>query len=198
MGPGTVQEALRSLTGEGLIETKPGVGTFVASAPQYRSVRPVDYSWQVGALGEVFGRATRVAGVLRPTPIDAVALHNGFPDRDLLPEKTVRQALIRAARSDAAVTTAPRAGIQELRGWFAHELDDHTPAGVEPVSATDVIVLPGTQSGLSAIFRAVVGLGEPVIIESPTYWGAVLAAGQAGVRMVPLPTGPEEVRTRWT
>lgn len=187
VGPVTVQESLRILTAEGLIETRPGVGTFVATARHTRRVRPTDYSWQVGALGEVTARSAATAGVLRPTPVDAMALHNGFPDVDLLPEKAVRQALVRAARSEAAVTTAPRAGLQELRGWFAQDLAGQTPSGVTPVTATDVTVLPGTQSGLSAIFRAVVGAGEAVIFESPTYWGAVLAAGQAGVRCVPLP-----------
>ncbi|WP_066587599.1 MULTISPECIES: aminotransferase-like domain-containing protein [Corynebacterium] len=191
VGPVTVQEALRTLGAEGLIETRPGSGTFVANAHRARRVRPTDYSWQVGALGEVTGRSAATAGVLRPTPVDAVALHNGFPDPDLLPVTAVRQALVRAARSQAAVGTAPRAGLQELRGWFAQELADSTPPGVTPVTATDVTVLPGTQAGLSAIFRAVAGAGEPVVFESPTYWGAVLAAGQAGVRCVPLPGGAD-------
>ncbi|AGP30728.1 GntR family transcriptional regulator [Corynebacterium terpenotabidum Y-11] len=189
VGPGTVQEALRILTAEGIVETRPGIGTFVAAAPEARRVRPVDHAWQLGALGEApAGGVT--SDVLRPTPVDAVALHNGFPDRDLLPEKAVRQALTRAARSEAAVTTAPRAGLQELRGWFAQELAMQTPADVTPVSATDVIVLPGTQAGLAGVFRAVVAPGEPVILESPTYWGAVLAARQTGVRLTPLPSGP--------
>lgn len=197
LGPVTVQEALRSLTADGLVETHPGVGTFIATASETRRVRPTDFSWQVGALGERAGRApgesrsTPASGVLRPTPVDAVALHNGYPGRDLLPEKAVRQALGRAARSDAAVTAAPRAGLQELRHWFAHDLATQTPPGVTPVTATDVTVLPGTQSGLSAIFRAVTGPGEPVVLESPTYWGAVLAGRQTGVRMVPLATGPD-------
>lgn len=190
VGPVTVQKALRILTAEGLVETRPGSGTFLTAAPDTRRVRPTDFSWQVGSLGETAAR-TPTAGVLRPVPVDAVALHNGYPDLDLLPEAAVRQALARSARSAAAVSAAPRAGLQELRSWFAHEVAVRTPAGVAPVTATDVTVLPGTQSGLSAIFRAVAGPGEPVVLESPTYWGAVLAARQTGVRMVPLPTGPE-------
>lgn len=189
VGPVTVQDALKELTAEGLVESRPGVGTFVSSAAQTRRARPTDWSWQVGALGEAPARSTLSTGVLRPSPVDAVILHNGFPDRDLLPEKAIRQALTRAARSDAAVTSAPRAGLQELRGWFAHELAAEAPVDISPVTATDVTVLPGTQSGMSAIFRAVVGPGEPVVFESPTYWGAVLAAATSGVRMVPLPTG---------
>jgi DNA-binding transcriptional MocR family regulator len=189
VGPVTVQDALRKLTAEGIVESRPGVGTFIAAADRSRRIRPTDWSWQVGALGEAPAQSSPSAGVLRPVPVDAIALHNGFPDRDLLPEKQVHQALIRAARSDAAVTAAPRSGVGELRGWFAHELAAEAPVDVSPVTATDVTVLPGTQSGMSAIFRAVVGPGEPVVFESPTYWGAVLAAAKSAVRLVPLPTG---------
>lgn len=35
-----------------------------------------------------------------------------------------------------------------------------------------------------------VGPGQPLVIESPTYWGAILAAEQTGVVLVPVPTGP--------
>ena len=50
-------------------------------------------------------------------------------------------------------------------------------------------MLPGSQSGLSSIFRALVGAGRPLLMESPTYWGAILAARQSGVRIVPVPSG---------
>ncbi|MEJ6548507.1 PLP-dependent aminotransferase family protein [Corynebacterium sp. USCH3] len=206
VGPGTVQTALRTLTAEGLVDTRPGVGTFVAAGPTGRRLRPADYSWQAGALGAASTAGTAVAatatpgsgddGPLRPTPEDAVSLHNGYPDRRLLPEKLVRQALVRAARSDVAVAAAPRAGVAELRQWFARELGRHTPSGTTPAAAADVTVLPGTQSGLAAIFRAVASPGAPVVIESPTYWGAILAAGESGVTLVPAVgggDGPEPV-----
>ena len=85
----------------------------------------------------------------------------------------------------------PAAGLPELQSWFAHELRTATPAGVTPPTPSDVIVLPGSQSGLSSVFRALVGSGQPLLVESPTYWGAILAAAQAGVRVVPVPSGPE-------
>ncbi|MEU8611622.1 PLP-dependent aminotransferase family protein, partial [Actinoplanes sp. NPDC048791] len=59
-----------------------------------------------------------------------------------------------------------------------------------PPVPSDVIVLPGSQSGLSSVFRALVGPGQSVLLESPTYWGAIIAAQQAGVRVVPVPSGP--------
>lgn len=193
VGPGTVQAALRTLAAEGLVETRPGVGTFSTAGHGAMTLRPADYSWQAGALGPVgtIGHMGTVAdeGPLRTVPTDTVSLHVGYPDRRLLPEKLVRQALARAARSEYAVATAPRAGMPGLRSWFAHELGSHTPPGVPAPSAADVTVLPGTQSGLAAIFRAVADPGEPVLIESPTYWGAILAAAQTGVNLVPVAGG---------
>ena len=53
------------------------------------------------------------------------------------------------------------------------------------------MILSGSQSGLSSIFRAIVGPGQPLLIESPTYWGAILAAAQADVTLIPIPSGPD-------
>lgn len=185
--PVTVQRALRTLAGEGLIESRPGAGTFVRAV---RTVRPADYGWQTAALRSPQSRVPWLPSALRSTPHDVIALHSGYPERDLLPERLVRAALTRAARSDAALGRPPAAGLPELQSWFARELGAATPAGVTPPVPSDVIVLPGSQSGLSSIFRALVTSGQPLLMESPTYWGAILAARQAGVRVVPVPSGP--------
>jgi len=192
--PVTVQKALHALTLQGLIETRPGAGTFV-SRP--RATRPHDYAWQTAALGAPAARVAQSSS-LRPTSPEAVALHEGYPERDLLPHRLVRAALGRAARGDVAVTRPPSAGIPELQAWFAAELAAVTPAGLAAPTAKDVMVLPGSQSGLSTLFRSLVGARMPLLIESPTYWGAIGAAAQAGVQVVPLASGvhgpdPEEL-----
>ncbi|MCU1638815.1 MAG: putative HTH-type transcriptional regulator ydfD [Microbacteriaceae bacterium] len=184
--PLTVQKAMRALAAQGLIESKPGVGTFVRAV---RTVRPLDYGWQTAALRSPLNRVTLLPSAVRSAPVDAIALHAGYPDRELLPERLVRAALARAARSDAALSRSPISGLPELQSWFASELGSFTPVGVTPPRASDVIVLPGSQSGLSSIFRALVGTSQPLLMESPTYWGAILAAAQAGVTVVPVPSG---------
>ncbi|MGX6600918.1 aminotransferase-like domain-containing protein [Micromonosporaceae bacterium Da 78-11] len=185
--PVTVQRALRTLTGQGLIESRPGIGTFVRAV---RTARPADYGWQTAALRAPRTHIPAVSTALRSVPNDVIALHSGYPDRELLPERLVRAALTRAARSDAALLRPPVAGLPELQAWFAAELGAVTRAGVTPPGPGDVIVLPGSQSGLSSVFRALTGTGQPVLLESPTYWGAISAAQQAGVRVVPVPSGP--------
>jgi DNA-binding transcriptional MocR family regulator len=184
--PVTVQKALRDLTAQGLIESRPGVGTFVRAV---RTARPADYGWQTAALRSPHTRGQVIATALRSVPNDVIALHSGYPDRELLPERLVRAALTRAARGDAALARPPAAGLPGLQSWFAHELGAASPVGVVPPAPSDVIVLPGSQSGLSSVFRALVSSGQPLLMESPTYWGAIAAAAQAGVRVVPVPTG---------
>lgn len=193
--PVTVQKALRTLTAQGMIETRPGIGTFVQGV---RVARPHDYGWQTAALGSPIARAPQLAAALRTAPSDAIALHSGYPDRELLPDRLVRAAFSRAARSTATMSRPPVAGLAELQAWFAAELGAAVPVGVTPPALNDAIITPGSQSGLGSAFRALAGARGPLLIESPTYWGAMLAAGQAGIPVVPVPSGsdgpdPEEL-----
>ena len=187
VSPVTVQKALQTLTSQGLIESRPGVGTFVRAV---RTARPSDYGWQTTALRSPLAALPAASSTMREVPQDAISFHSGYPARELLPERLVRAALIRAARAEAALSRPPAAGMPELQSWFAHELGAFTPAVTSPPNPSDVVVLPGSQSGLSSIFSALVGRGQPLLMESPSYWGAILAAAQAGVRVVPVPAGP--------
>jgi DNA-binding transcriptional MocR family regulator len=188
VGPGTVQRALRDLAGAGLIETRPGAGTFVRAV---RTARPADYGWQTAALRSPQTHIQVVPAAMRSAANDVIALHSGYPDRELLPERLVRAALTRAGRTGTALSRPPVAGLPELQAWFAEELGRSGAAGILAPAPSDVVVLPGSQSGLSSIFRALAGGGRPVLLESPTYWGAITAAAQAGVRVVPVPAGSE-------
>jgi len=174
------------LMGQGLIESRPGVGTFVCTAPV---ARPQDYGWQTAALGSPQRSLPRPTAALRATANDMITLHSGYPDRDLLPERLVRAALTRSARGTSAVTRPPVAGLPDLQAWFASELGQLTPPGVAAPAAGDAVIFPGSQSGLVTAFRALVGAGESLVIESPSYWGAILAAAEVGVRLVPVPSG---------
>ncbi len=186
-GPGTVQRALGRLVAEGLVESRPGVGAFVRTP---RTLRPPDYGWQTAALGSPRARLQR-GSTMRSAPEGVIGLHGGYPDRELLPERLVRAALGRAARGPGALARPPVAGLPELQAWFAQELAEAVPAGVGAPTASDPIILPGSQSGLSSVFRALVGVDQPLLLESPTYWGAISAARQAGVRLVPVPAGAD-------
>lgn len=188
VSPLTVQRAVRTLVTLGLVETRPGVGTFVRAT---RRSRAHDHGWQTAALGTPRRHLPTHSSALQPVQHDTIALHSGYPDRELLPERLVRAAFARVARTDAALNRPSPSGLPELQSWFAGQLATQTPASVSPPGPQDVVAVPGNQGGLTACFHALVGAGRPLVIESPTYWGAIHAAAQAGVDLVPIPSGPD-------
>ena len=126
VSPVTVQKVMRRLSAAGLIETRAGVGNFVRAV---RPARIADYAWQTAALG---ARPGGLSTTQRSAAPDAIDLVSGYPARELLPERLVRAALARAARTDAAITRAPVAGRPDLQSWFAAELGAAASAGIAP------------------------------------------------------------------
>ncbi|MGD9695210.1 MAG: PLP-dependent aminotransferase family protein [Thermoleophilia bacterium] len=181
--PVTVQRAIRRLVGEGLVETRPGAGNFVRHA---RPAPRADYGWQTTALGPARSDPGAIGSTMAPTPDGAISLNDSYPAEDLLPARAVRAALTRATRSRAAVERPPAAGLPDLREWFARELAQAAPPDGNAPTGSDVVVVPGGQAALAAIFRALAAPGEAVVMESPTFWGAIAAARHAGLRIVPV------------
>src|SRR6476619_5079936 len=78
VSPVTVQKALRDLTAQGLIESRPGVGTFVRAV---RTARPSDYGWQTAALRAPQAPLRSASTTMRDTSNATIAFHSGYPDR---------------------------------------------------------------------------------------------------------------------
>jgi DNA-binding transcriptional MocR family regulator len=183
VSPLTVREAVRRLAAEGLVETRPGHGTFALAR---RTRRPADFGWQSGALGEARADAEPLHAIVEPPAEGSLVLSTGYPEPALQALGLVGGALARAARRPEALGRQPLAGLLGLRTWFARQ------AGPD-ARAEEITVTPGGQAAISAALRALGSPGDPVLVESPTYLGAVVAARAAGLRPVPLPLTPAGV-----
>jgi DNA-binding transcriptional MocR family regulator len=185
VSPVTVSRVLAALSAEGLVVSRPGAGTFAAQPPGPRA--GADYSWQTLALAD---RTIGTAGLspLADPPDDdsAISLATGYLHRSLMPTRALGAALARAARQPGAWDRPPAAGLHGLRSWFAQ--------GAGPgVDARDVLVTPGGQGALTAAFRALAPAGAPLLVESPSYPGALAVARAAGIRPVPVPADRDGV-----
>ncbi|WP_432050121.1 PLP-dependent aminotransferase family protein [Verrucosispora sp. NA02020] len=183
--PVTVAEAIRQLVGEGLIEARSGRGTFVAARPDERPAP--DLSWQTVALGPRPAGEQEMQALLALPPEGAIPLSGGYLDAELQPAVALGTALARAARQPAAWQRGPTEGRADLRAWFARE------AGTG-LRADDMVICPGGQAALSTALRALATSGDTLLVESPTYLGALAAARAAGLRVVPVPADTEGVR----
>ena len=186
VSPLTVQRAIARLAEEGLVDPRPGRGTFVTEAAVVAE-EPPDLGWQVLALGEPAPGIDALHGHIRLAPPDAIALSGGYPDESLQPTSLLAAALARAARRPGSWEQIPTEGLERLRAWFALQAGGR-------LRAHDVVVCGGAQAGLSTALRALAPPGAPILLESPTYLGAIAAARAARLRPVPVPVDADGVR----
>ncbi len=184
--PVTVAGAIRQLVAEGLVETRSGRGTFVAARPE-RTAGAADLSWQTVALGPARSGEHEMQALLALPPNGAISLSSGYLDADLQPSAALGAALARAARKPATWQRGPAEGREDLRAWFAREAGGG-------LRADDMVICPGGQAALSSALRALTSAGDTVLVESPTYLGALAAARAAGLRVVPVPADDDGVR----
>ncbi|MGE0360509.1 MAG: PLP-dependent aminotransferase family protein [Vicinamibacterales bacterium] len=181
VSPGTVRQAMARLAEEGVLDARPGQGTFVGAVAAPRVGAAPDFAWQASALGPGRITADDVATLLAGAPAGAINLAGGYPAEDLQAVDLAARALARAARRPGVWGRVPLEGLDGLRAWFARQLGP-------TVTAREVVICPGSQAAIATAFNALTQPGDAVLVESPSYVGAMAAARAAGLRLVPVPT----------
>ncbi len=184
VSPITVQRALARLAQEGLIATRPGHGAFVAERRE-RSAG-ADFGWQAVVLGSSTPALEEFHDVFTLPRPDLIPLGVGYLDTGAQPSAALASAVSRAARRPGAWDRVPAEGIDALRAWFARQVGD--------ARVNDILIVPGGQSALSTIFRALATPGAPVLVESPAHLGTLAVLRAAGLRPIPVPCDMDGVR----
>lgn len=183
VSPVTVSRALSLLSTEGLVVTRPGDGTYIAE--QRADAAPEDHAWQSILLGATAPRSDLLA-LVSPPPKATIALGSGYLDTSLLPSRELARAMTRVVRRADAWARAPIDGVPVLREWFARRA-----GGLDPSS---VLIVQGGQAAIRIALQATTSPGQSVLVESPTYIGAMAVARASGLRLVPVPIDEDGVR----
>ena len=114
---------------------------------------------------------------------DVISFARGAPSLDIVDVDGLREAAGRAFTEDPAGTTAygTSVGYVPLREWIAAK------HAVEP---DQVLVTNGSMQADAFLFQLLVGVGDPVVVESPTYDRTLLNLRNRGadLHMVELET----------
>jgi 2-aminoadipate transaminase len=112
---------------------------------------------------------------------DTISFARGAPSADILPHEAVREAAARALESDweKALSYGTGIGHPGLCEWIAAR-----HGGLDPAQ---VMVANGSLEAGAMLFEHLLGRGDRVIVEQPTYDRTLLLLQRLGVELVPVP-----------
>ncbi|HEV7193549.1 MAG TPA: PLP-dependent aminotransferase family protein [Jatrophihabitantaceae bacterium] len=164
----TVTAAYDGLRGDGFLASRTGSGSFV-TVPSGSRARPSLSRWHTAPAGDVIDLSCAAlpapTGVLEPAIAAALASIGAY------------------ARDDGYEP----AGLLVLREAVAAR---YRSRGVA-TSVDQILVTNGALHGWDLLLRLLIGPGDRVLTELPTYPGALDAVRGNGSRVVPVPMAPE-------
>ncbi len=111
---------------------------------------------------------------------DVITFGGGFPASELFPIEKVRAACEKVLKENGqkALQYTTTEGYPPLRQWLADRLAQY---GIN-VGADNVLITSGSQQALDFIGRVLLDEGDRILIESPTYLGALQAWNAYGAK----------------
>lgn len=166
----TVTSAYDGLRADGFLASRTGSGSFV-TVPVGSRVRPSLSRWGTSSI----------------TPEDVIDLScAALPAPPGVLEPAIAAALPHVVRCALADGYEP-AGIPVLREAVAAR---YRSRGV-PTTVDQVLITNGALHGWDLLLRLLIGPGDRVVTELPTYPGALDAVRANGARVVPVPMAPQ-------
>ncbi|MDU2064517.1 MAG: PLP-dependent aminotransferase family protein [Sporomusaceae bacterium] len=184
----TAINAYKLLEERGLVLTKIGSGTYVAAVTkQMAETTPVP--WE-----QLFTPQYRTptSSIIRnlvamPAGGNHISFATGMPDPAFYPLHILQEGLVSSVdsvdRSDFGYM--PTEGYPSLRKALALWQKSY---GIESEDE-GILIISGSQQGLYLIVKALIEPRDFVVVESPTYLGAIQILESAGARILCLPPG---------
>jgi DNA-binding transcriptional MocR family regulator len=195
--PETIAGAYRRLSHEGYLRGEVGRGTFVAAPPLRAEEDPL-------APFEAAGALPPFAAPAQPSPPGqrellrlashprVVSFAASVAAPDLAPVGELRRALseVLAAEGARALQVGATEGYPPLRAAIAGLLEQRG-LHIDPAS---VCVTSGCQQGIDLAAKVFVGPGDAVLVEQPSFLGALEAFRARGARIVGVPIEGDGLR----
>ncbi len=195
----TVMNAYNQLASEGLVEGHVGRGTLVRRNNLGYDGENFDNaaSWLFGLPAgerELLGPDAHLLSELAAMGErrDIISLAAGTPARDLLPAEMLStifaEGLLNARQS--ALGYCPVEGLLSLRRGIATRMRKRGVA----VDAQHILILSGSTQGIGLAGRLLLSPGDEVVVEVPTYLGAIQVFRALGARVIGVPTDNDGMR----
>jgi len=185
----TSLNAYRQLEENGLILSRRGSGTYVANL--HSDSAEVSMPWE-----QLFSpqRKSPFSSLLRtliatPTANETISLAAGMPDPAFYP----LAELAHLAQANAVAIPAADYGYLATEGYLPlrHSLTKWQEQSGIQATPDQCLIVSGSQQGLYLIVKTIIEPQDYVIVESPTYLGAIQSLETAGARLLTLPAAKQ-------
>jgi DNA-binding transcriptional MocR family regulator len=195
----TVVAAYEMLAGEGWVRSHTGKGTFVVSrsggadaGPNATAdADPWFNAFSRTAEGAVNGELQSIYQLL--TSPEGISFVGSYPADELMPVEAFGRAIATALGEAGSrmLSYGPTAGDPALREAIAREMRGKG----SPLGPDEILITNGAQQAIELVFRAFIDPGDAVVIEEPTYTGALSVLGALGARVVGVPIDADGIRS---
>ncbi|MBV9598028.1 MAG: PLP-dependent aminotransferase family protein [Chloroflexi bacterium] len=190
--PETVAGAYKRLVDEGYLRGEVGRGTFVAAPPLRAEEDPLAPFEAAGSLPP-FAQASTSNELLRlASRPGVVSFAASVAALDLTPVEELQAALADTLKTEgaSALQVGATQGYPPLRAAIAHLLQQR---GLD-VDESIVCVTSGCQQGIDLAAKVFVGAGDAVLVEQPSFLGALEAFRARGARVIGVPIEADGLR----
>lgn len=113
---------------------------------------------------------------------EIISFAGGLPAPDIFPTEQIREATNRVLTNQAAAALqyGSTEGYRPLREMIAR----HTSRSGVEIKPENILITSGSQQGLDLIGKIFINHGDRILLESPTYLGALQAWNQYGAEYV--------------
>ena len=124
---------------------------------------------------------------------EIISFAGGLPAPDVFPVKRFQEAChkVLSEQGAQALQYGTTEGYQPLREMIAHNLARY---GIV-ASAENVLITSGSQQALDLIGKLLINRGDRVLVEAPTYLGALQAFNVYGAQYVSVPVDDDGLLT---
>ena len=122
---------------------------------------------------------------------DIISFAGGLPAPQTFPLKELTEVAVKVREEDGAgaMQYGPSLGYMGLRKAIADRMNRmYVPMGMEEVDPKNIMVVTGSQQGLDMTGRIFLDKDDVVLIESPSYMGAIDAFSLNRPRFIEVPT----------
>lgn len=124
---------------------------------------------------------------------EVISFAGGLPSPATFPVERMREATEKVLREapQAALQYGPTEGFSPLREWIAERLS----RGGARIPASRVLVTTGSQQGLDLLGKVLIDEGSKVLVETPSYLGALQAFSLFSPQFASLPSDAQGIVT---